>query len=274
MPRRAFTLVELLVVVAVIALLIAILAPALASALTRARVVRGGGNLQQLASAASMHLADNNDHLPQVKLMPNGEPGDGHQAILFPWLFAGGPSAVRVYNAQRIGADRRPLNAYLGEFAHDDTVEVCLDPLDSGTKDPFLRSLAGKNNRAAADSMYTLLGTSYLLNDHALDMIPCPFVNDIFPTLIPSEGGRMPLVETPSRTWMVGQAPIYNYDDGGDAQQRWIDRSVRASLAFVDNHVELAVDVARGVVNTTDRYTFFPQTDWAARFPHASATDH
>jgi len=61
MKRTAFTLVELLVVVAIIAVLVAILLPAVQSAREAARQVACLANLKQLGMAHLYYLRDNND---------------------------------------------------------------------------------------------------------------------------------------------------------------------------------------------------------------------
>ena len=63
--RWAFTLVELLVVVAILAVLAALLLPALGIGKNKARSVQCGSNLRQWGLAFRMYASDNEDHLPR-----------------------------------------------------------------------------------------------------------------------------------------------------------------------------------------------------------------
>ena len=63
-PRRAFTLVELLVVVAVIAILAALLLPVLSAVQERARQTSCLNNLRQLQAGWCLYVSENNDSLP------------------------------------------------------------------------------------------------------------------------------------------------------------------------------------------------------------------
>jgi prepilin-type N-terminal cleavage/methylation domain-containing protein/prepilin-type processing-associated H-X9-DG protein len=63
---RAFTLVELLVVIAVVAMLAALLLPALSTAKAAAKRIQCTNNQKQLAVVSLLYVGDNNDWLPAV----------------------------------------------------------------------------------------------------------------------------------------------------------------------------------------------------------------
>jgi protein-tyrosine phosphatase len=251
--RSAFTLIELLVVIAIIALLVAILVPALSAARQAAKNVACSGRLQQLGVALTGYTADFPDQLPQVRV-PVG-PGI---TVNIGALFGGKKGTLAAYGIEQYGAERRPLNRYLAiANVQPDTdpgtieVEAFRSPADVGGDIPFVGHFA---------SMYDGLGSSYTLNDHMLD-------NESAWTLIPPQGGRMPTLVTPTKTWVLGPHPIYNYQESGDRGMRWYgakkDGGTKANLLMMDMHVGGTFDVPRGVVNTTPDYTFLPAPNWA-----------
>ena len=63
---KAFTLVELLVVIAVVAMLVALLLPAVQSARSAARQAQCANNFRQIALAVLNHAASHSDHLPST----------------------------------------------------------------------------------------------------------------------------------------------------------------------------------------------------------------
>jgi prepilin-type N-terminal cleavage/methylation domain-containing protein len=68
---RAFTLVELLVVITVIAILAALLLPALGKAKQRAQTASCLNNLKQLQLSFRLYVDENNDFLPPNEAIPN-----------------------------------------------------------------------------------------------------------------------------------------------------------------------------------------------------------
>jgi len=72
--RRAFTLVELLVVIGIIALLIAFLMPALGHAKQQAVRTACAAKLQQIMVAAQLHRMDHQDYYPLAGVLPGIEP--------------------------------------------------------------------------------------------------------------------------------------------------------------------------------------------------------
>jgi prepilin-type N-terminal cleavage/methylation domain-containing protein/prepilin-type processing-associated H-X9-DG protein len=252
MPR-AFTLIELLVVIAIIAVLIGVLVPSVAGARRVARVTSCGARLHQIGIALGAYWNDFDRRMPQ-KLGPLPTGGED----IIGALFAGKKGRLPFYAIDAIGAEGRPLNRYLVDRAvppdaEDGVfeVEAMRSPIDAGSRDTGV-PIPGFESTT---SMYDLVGASYTLNDHTPE-------GEEFATLVPRGGGRMPELTNPAKIWAIGTHTIYNFQQDGDRGMRWFgedpDGPARANLLFADLHVRTSVSVPRGVVNTTDDYTFLP----------------
>src|SRR5271168_3611875 len=73
--RKAFTLVELLVVIGIIALLISVLLPALNRAREQANMIACSSNLRQIGQMCQIYTAENNGYLPYgwAEMLPGTE---------------------------------------------------------------------------------------------------------------------------------------------------------------------------------------------------------
>lgn len=78
-PRAAFTLVELLVVMAIVGMLVTLASPAIGTAIERGRSAKCVNNLRQIGVAVQQYIADHENTFPCIKVAGE-EPVDGHEA--------------------------------------------------------------------------------------------------------------------------------------------------------------------------------------------------
>jgi prepilin-type N-terminal cleavage/methylation domain-containing protein len=83
---RAFTLIELLIVIAIIALLAALLLPALSGAKESARSIECVNNLEQIAVASAVYESDQNGRPPYFRGWLYSQPGNLATGLLYPYL--------------------------------------------------------------------------------------------------------------------------------------------------------------------------------------------
>jgi len=137
--RRAFTLVELLVVVAIIAILAAMLLPALQGAKEQAKRAQCASNLHQIGLGIHLYVDNNDGFLPY----------DGRPGGVGVFCYGGKPQCFQPGCYNTAG---RLLNPYVG---NDDQVWHC--PADRGH--PF-------ENWPFNQSYFLGAGNSYVYNEH------------------------------------------------------------------------------------------------------------
>jgi prepilin-type N-terminal cleavage/methylation domain-containing protein/prepilin-type processing-associated H-X9-DG protein len=123
LSRRAFTLVELLVVIGIIAVLVAILLPAIAKARFQAIVTSCASNERQLGTVMLMYAHDNHGFLPRFDL-----PLGGGEANLSDML--GGTNGFFSYFKTKY---KLPQNTLFCPAGNTDTYDFIFNNWNSGT---------------------------------------------------------------------------------------------------------------------------------------------
>src|SRR5438128_2227063 len=89
--RRAFTIIELCVVIGIIGLLMAILLPALEKVRHKGYIDACASNLRQIGQALQMYANDNHGAYPRTVYVPGAPPTQGTNAAATNPFGPGGP---------------------------------------------------------------------------------------------------------------------------------------------------------------------------------------
>jgi prepilin-type N-terminal cleavage/methylation domain-containing protein/prepilin-type processing-associated H-X9-DG protein len=124
---RAFTLIELLLVIAIIAILAALLLPALARAKAQASQSYCKNNCKQLALSMSMYCADNGD------VYPGCGSGTIYQFNSWDWIYWRNPPPAgdKAMNGQPATYDLSPILTELGSKGNSNNLVCPMDQFDS-----------------------------------------------------------------------------------------------------------------------------------------------
>ncbi len=218
--NRAFTLIELLTVIAIIGILAAILIPVVGKVRSAAQAAKCASNLRQIGGATFLYLNDHEDRFfPKVG-------GSRFHAL------------GKAGTTRTMPADQRPLNEYLGVTAKDDPVEVAQCPADKGSE-----ITVGGSYQSVA-SAYDAFGSSLNVNHWNIGLV---------------DGNNQPVryseILDPTRFVMFAEDPALVRVFGSDRNARWHWDGPRFNLLFADGHVA-AHDVEAGERHTKD-YSFY-----------------
>jgi len=117
--KKAFTLIEILIVVVILAIIVAILAPVLSKAEVSAKKIGAVSNCQQQLLAQSLYMQDDDNRYPMLELKP--EPDVNGDPVRYFW-----PQLITPYiDAQAIG------RGFEGIMRIDDLPKIFFDPVKS-----------------------------------------------------------------------------------------------------------------------------------------------
>jgi len=248
---RAFTLVELLVVIGIIALLISVLLPALNKAHQSANRVACLSNLRQIGTAHMMYANDNKGKFVYTAAMASGNDYSASSI----WLVGG---RMGTYASAAVRPWNRALNRYLGST---------LQAGAPGADDPVAQESMFRVWSCPGDvldgplSQYSQFGSSFMYNAATTNfslwyLSPRRFdglANHTYSTVKNSAK-------------VVLEYEIIGYDFAMDyAIQPWHGRPYETNVCFVDGHcatVTMKADWTRGIGERGNRedlgYDFTP----------------
>ena len=241
--RRAFTLIELLIVIAVISILLALLLPALSGAKERAKLTRCLSNLHQVGLAFHLYCDDNKERFPAP---PNSPTWQSFQ-------YGGGdPNWNQVPEA--LAAANRPLWNYVRVF------EIFHCTADRGADIPGFMTF---------DNTFRLTGTSYKYNwtpwwtpknqqadsQNGLAEKAVSWVPDASRFILLHEWPALPFGDSTGGTWTIwhlgrGPGTLHSADE--------IRQKVVSPILFVDGH-EAVHDFTKAVKSG---FPAEPTADW------------
>lgn len=226
--KPAFTLIEILVVVAIIALLIAILLPSLSRSRDQARMISCQSNMRQLALAFNTYSVDNKGRLP-------GARGDMHAD----WLGGSNPQ-----NGAAMGKQPEDGTIYKKYMGSQKQAYVC--PADLSANESLSDTTeAGRysytmNLLLAGAKLETLAGGHYRLSSNLMDLKNFD-EKEHRENMRPFDNAPMLIEEDPDYYLsQVNDSGWCNYDGITNRHLRGGNDAGMGSIGYHDGHVARA----------------------------------
>ncbi len=218
--KRAFTLIEVLVVVAIIALLVSILLPALNRARDQGKSTQCLNNLRQIGTTMAYYATDSKDYIPpftypitfRFKNNANTYP-DPYWFQVLPWKYLANQYKVVTCPADNLDQARR-----IGRTGFPE--------LNGGSPQITYSYAMNDTIPTAKNETYRQMAAQGLLRDSTVRYTPT------FLPRLKRPGQTAYLIETLQHNLLAGQSQLRQYrrDHGGIKD--------RANLLFADNHGE------------------------------------
>lgn len=231
-PRRAFTLMEMLVIVMIIGLLTGLLIPVVSSARRAARAAQCAGHLSACIQAMSGWLKDNNDIYPAAYAYDNaGRP----TKFVSPYGLLGDAGVGARGDATP--EEERPLNKY----ASDANIARC--PLDRGTRQFPSGDLDSYDDNQGQMLVWEYQGCSYYYPARSdQEVLTNKWALRYGMWMIGGHRGSQ--IEFPDRKLIFADAVVLPVFSGDSAIHQWHGSSepLVVNVAYADGHVQ---DVGR-----------------------------
>ena len=215
MKRRAFTLIELLFVVAIIAILAAMLLPALAKAKASARRAQCTSNLRQLGLATQLYWGDNDGKCFNYLCAQT----NGGQSYWFGWI-GPGPEG------------QRPFDLSVGKlfpYLNGSNVRLC----------PALDSTLAHLKLKATNVVFSYGYNNYLSSGHSQPPINCNRIEQPTETALFADAAQVNDFQAPASHNNPMLEEWYYVDNTVNYPNGHFRHAKKSNVTFCDGHVAM-----------------------------------